>query len=843
MLINILVMSAYSQRKVAELRRMCDDRNIDRRGLKKPQMIAALRDFDNDNSPGVRGDESDGHEEEMAFDEGGGGAASGSGSVAEFPSLTNRAGGEEPESVAVLKLKLALAEQQARWEKEKDEREREREERAREARERDWEIEQQRLNLQAQLGPTTPNVRASRADIHHLLPKMNSEDDVLNFFHVFERSMMLNRVEKCEWPRYLPGQLNAKANKVISGLTLQQNEDYDLCKRAVLDYYQLGAENYLKAFRNVRRSNNENFKMFKNKQKELLRYFIEARRIEDFDMLADAVLMEQFIESLPVDIRSFVISKQPNDSDQCSEYADLYLEMSRNNGKQSQQTRNVTEPGQNSQPRNRPNDGQLGTSKPNLYSNNKGGAKRPVCWNCGAFDHKFNSCPKRNASNTNVTACRQCGSYHAINAPCYYHPPNPVYATMSQNAAVDESVLYQPYVIPVRVNGVMGNAIRDSGNTAITFVDPSLVGSDEYTGNYVFCRAAFDEPNVKRKIPTAVIELASEAMSCPDGRYVEVGVSRMPPGIIANISNNLFQKCPDFVDIFKYSAIHQAARGRPSPLDHSAPRVETGTRQTGRRREAINQTAVNKQQATPRAAVTARPRPTNGDDCPDSQTGDASGAVSPLAREEADAVSSLETNLTPTTDGKQTETEHLTSMKLDSTEQGHASIKLTGEAATLNADVADCNMVQTRSMTRPTGVETEDMPGHLTDSDSKHDADSEDEYFRQLSQVDVSDIDADMEQPPVDETADKFRQAQRNDPTLAAWWQRAESKSGEFCIIDSLLYKVSQNNSAAENKYLLVLPQAYQAEILRIAHDSPYGAHLGRNKTLMRVQTEYFFLR
>ena len=280
-------------------------------------------------------------------------------------------------------------------------------------------------------------------------------------------------------------------------------------------------------------------------------------------MLADAVLMEQFIESLPVDIRSFVISKQPNDSEQCSEYADLYLEMSRSNGKQSQQTRNVTEPGHNSQPRS--NDRQLGTSKPNLFSNNKGGAKRPVCWNCGAFDHKFNSCPQRNASNTNVTVCRQCGSHHAINVPCYYHIPNPVYAAMSQTAAVDESVLYQPYVIPVSVNSVMGNAIRDSGNTALTFVDPSLVGSDQYTGKYVFWCAAFDEPHEKRKIPTAVIELASEAMGCPDGRYVEVGVSKMPPGIIANISNNLFQNAQTlliFLDTPTYIRPHGGGQVR-----------------------------------------------------------------------------------------------------------------------------------------------------------------------------------------------------------------------------------------------------------------------------------------
>jgi len=74
------------------------------------------------------------------------------------------------------------------------------------------------------------------------------DDDILNFFHTFERAMHLNRVKKCDWPRYLPAQLNSNANKVLSALTLEQNEDYDTCKRSVLDYYQLGAQSYLKAF-------------------------------------------------------------------------------------------------------------------------------------------------------------------------------------------------------------------------------------------------------------------------------------------------------------------------------------------------------------------------------------------------------------------------------------------------------------------------------------------------------------------------------------------------------------------------------------------------------------------
>jgi len=169
----------------------------------------------------------------------------------------------ENESVEILRLKLALAEQQAKYDKERDER-------ASSAREREWEIERERIALQAQNNPLAPpsNRAVSRTEVHHLLPRMANDDDVLGFFHAFERALQLNSVPKSDWPLYLTAQLSAKANRVLTGLSLEQNQDYDQCKRAVLAYYQLGAASYFKMFRSLRRADGENYKMY-NKTAEL----------------------------------------------------------------------------------------------------------------------------------------------------------------------------------------------------------------------------------------------------------------------------------------------------------------------------------------------------------------------------------------------------------------------------------------------------------------------------------------------------------------------------------------------------------------------------------------------
>ena len=79
---------------------------------------------------------------------------------------------------------------------------------------------------------------------------------------------MLNDVDKAEWSKFLPANLTPKANKVSAGLSLQDVKEYDVCKRAILPYFQLNGDAYLKKFRSARKSADENFKMFASRLKD-----------------------------------------------------------------------------------------------------------------------------------------------------------------------------------------------------------------------------------------------------------------------------------------------------------------------------------------------------------------------------------------------------------------------------------------------------------------------------------------------------------------------------------------------------------------------------------------------
>ena len=801
-------------------------------------MIAALRAWDKDVAEG------DDHDEQ-ALDGSDGGGADDSGSVAGRPSVTDQVGGSQSESVEVLRLKLALAEQQAEWDRERDER-------ARIARERNWEIEQQRMTMQAQTAPPAPssNRAASRAEIQHLLPKMSSDDDVLTFFHTFERAMNLNKVDRSEWPRFLPAQLNSKANKVLSGLTLEENESYDVCKQAVLEYFQLGPHTYLKAFRSLQRGTGESYRMFKNKLKDYLKYYIEAKNLEDIDSLADAMLAEQFLETLPQEVRQFVISRQPKDAEECSEFAELYSEVTKNANKPGQNSQNLTqnETGQTQQQKT--NGGNKG------YGNgrNNSAEKRPVaCWNCNALDHKYNACPRRGVSGNNAMMCKRCGYFHMPNTPCYALPvaSNSVYATAVGNRpAANEEYVYNPYVIPVCVNGYNGYALRDTGNNCLTLVDPAIVRAGDYTGETCFARGAFDSQDVRREIPLAVVNLASVTLNSCECVPVKVGVAVMPTGFVCNVSNSLFWEYPQFKDIIcapKGCDLIEHSKTFPHNAEFwwggaETPQVQVDavTRSAARKREGV----VQSQSSCPPTDDTTANDDQQVAPVSDDENGHGNLTTELVMHREVNDDGSGNSIGTPPTEDDRPQN----GIETDMTGQSSscAEPRLTGQNHEINTTATDGN--QTCDMTNAVGHGvrlTTDTTSKLT-SEPSGDAETNKqmtEYFKQLSNIDTSDMDAvNMTDSTDTETANEFRREQRLDPKLAVLWHRANSGSAEFKVINGLLHKTATPSGAvADNEYLLVIPQSYENEVCRLAHDTVFGGHLGISKTKQRIGSHFYF--
>jgi len=74
--------------------------------------------------------------------------------------------------------------------------------------------------------------------------------------------------------------------------------------------------------------------------KEMFCRFVEASGSIDYDSLFDQMLVEQFLASLPVPVRAFVLIKEPKNSVECAKYADLSYKV----GKQNKEATNDGKP-------------------------------------------------------------------------------------------------------------------------------------------------------------------------------------------------------------------------------------------------------------------------------------------------------------------------------------------------------------------------------------------------------------------------------------------------------------------------------------------------------------------
>ena len=141
-------------------------------------------------------------------------------SVGETSSMREmrQGGSSDTESLSLLELTLAVL---------REERQKIREER--EMADNAWRIQKEKIELGVgqSANSDTPSVRG---DIARLLPRMN-ESEILTFFSAYERILTLHGVAKQDWSKFLGGCLTPKAHKALSGLSLAQHKEYDVCKK------------------------------------------------------------------------------------------------------------------------------------------------------------------------------------------------------------------------------------------------------------------------------------------------------------------------------------------------------------------------------------------------------------------------------------------------------------------------------------------------------------------------------------------------------------------------------------------------------------------------------------
>ena len=95
--------------------------------------------------------------------------------------------------------------------------------------------------------------------------------------------------------------------------------------------------------------------------------------------------------------------------------------------------------------------------------------------------------------------------------------------------------------------------------------------------------------------------------------------------------------------------------------------------------------------------------------------------------------------------------------------------------------------------------------------------------------------------------AQELKEAQKKDSTLRTQWEKTKQNvvfktKGEgtykFKVIDEVLYRIFQNKLHGEVKQIVV-PEINRKQVMKLAHESIVGGHLGAKKTVDRITSNF----
>ena len=639
------------------------------------------------------------------------------------------------------------------------------------------------------------------------LPVQADGEDPTVFFQAFEKVAKLQGIDEEKWARTVPSLFNSTLRAHYNRLNFDTCSDYILLKREILKAARLNAKFYLEKFKDLHRAGKDSYAEFLNKLSDVQRYYFEAKQITDFETLRDDMLLERFKDSLPVETRFFVDSRRPLSPQEAAEYADLHFDCSRVPGSRFLQKRE-------SNPGHKPTQG---FPEKDL----KQGAKLPINGNktrgnsnwakpnfaTGDEGRKFakTNGDAKAANFAKKGACYRCGSLMHKMARCDLFDNGKAQANfINQEKSVISGITYQKqFVIPTYVNGILVEALRDSGSPiSLLRADLCIQNEAVVTGNTVVLRGVFGKA---KEVQTARVKIHSPkfGLGSPE---VEIEVALVP-----NLANqmllgcDLFEKFPQLQDPLITAAVIGAEGG-----------------------SAVNEN-FNRQTSVMICTRKGRYGADIFDSVQTSEESDNSLRLSPPPNE-------LKPDLTLATDMP----EHLTAIQLPDVE--HDEDKSIGykqrRGVVKSHSTTDSNDCAVRN---PNSTANRQDVGVMDFSDKQNDSDKEAmTYDKQTVDPDVG-IDAGN----LIEAAN-FKKAQVNDATLRDAFAKAAGGHPGFATFKGLLYRRDINalvdmEGDEIHSAKLVVPSEYRQKVLEVCHDSVWSGHFGVRKTKERLRKQFWW--
>ena len=295
----------------------------------------------------------------------------------------------------------------------REERAREREERAKERDheaklleiendEKNRKLEEQRLALEEKKfqlsidSSVQGNNRPTQSDFSSSslkmtkMPVFSDGDDITAYLIRFENLATLCQWPEDSWATRLALLFSGTSLNVYSTLPDDVVKNYQELKKSILKAFKKTPEQYRKEFRYSKITSNQNFSQFLTNLFRLFDYWVESAKIDKtHESLRDFIVGDQFLTSLPNEIRMFLKENNDLQTSKMAEIADNYA------------CAHKCYPGDKKQPKPKP--------KPEHKSNNdekpETQPKTIKCYSCGEIGHTKAKCQKRMFAEQKIQKC------------------------------------------------------------------------------------------------------------------------------------------------------------------------------------------------------------------------------------------------------------------------------------------------------------------------------------------------------------------------------------------------------------------------------------------------------
>ena len=150
-------------------------------------------------------------------------------------------------------------------------------------------------------------------------------EDIEKFLESFEKVMEIHKFPRDKWSALIHTKLTGKAQKVFSGLSLDECNDYDILKQALLSAYARVPEFYRKRCRTLIKGKCETFSNYAFRLGTCFKTWLDREQAkEDMECLKQVLLIEQFVECLPMELHRSIIEKSPKTLFAAAKFADEF---------------------------------------------------------------------------------------------------------------------------------------------------------------------------------------------------------------------------------------------------------------------------------------------------------------------------------------------------------------------------------------------------------------------------------------------------------------------------------------------------------------------------------------